>query len=253
VKMSTSLKVQCANEIAEAMAEALGSDFVKTAAGPALEAYKADLAKAMDEDALKELWNKHMDALNQEESTDEALKLQAVKASELGIPGYATPMADDMQEADCEKCEFCGQEVPKKEEKPESLPSGGEPLEPMAWDAQTTVAADFAIQHLVKVADALDGKGFTAVANLVDEALEKLAKGKYKTWKGKGEKPPKGAEHKAPKGWWDEQAEGIKKKNPDYSKKRVSEIVGDIWDNQLSDAKREKIYKRYGKTKNPNK
>ena len=45
----------------------------------------------------------------------------------------------------------------------------------------------------------------------------------------------------------------MKEKNPDYSKKRINEVVGDIWDNQLSDQKREKIYKRYGKTKNPNK
>jgi hypothetical protein len=45
----------------------------------------------------------------------------------------------------------------------------------------------------------------------------------------------------------------IKKKNPDYSAKRVSEIVGDIWDNELSDAKRKKIYERAGKTKSPNK
>ena len=44
----------------------------------------------------------------------------------------------------------------------------------------------------------------------------------------------------------------IKEKKPDYSAKRVSEIVGDIWDNELTDKKRKEIYKRYGKTKNPN-
>lgn len=41
----------------------------------------------------------------------------------------------------------------------------------------------------------------------------------------------------------------VKKKNPDYSAKRINEIVGDIWDNELSDKKREQIYKRYGKKK----
>jgi len=80
-----------------------------------------------------------------------------------------------------------------------------------------------------------------------------MQKKKYKTYKGPGEKPPVGAEHKAPKKWWDEQVSKVKKKNPDYSTKRVSEIVGDIWDNQLSDAKRSEIYKRHGKTKSPNK
>jgi len=173
--MSTSLKVQCANEIAEAMAEALGSNFIKTAAGPALVAYQSALAGIADEDSLKNLWNRSQDDLNQEESTDEALKLQAAKASELGLPGYATPMADDMQEADCPKCELCGQKI-KQEKEPDLMPAGGEEAEPMAWDAQTSVAADFAMQHLVKVADALDGKGFSAVANLVDEALQNLAK-----------------------------------------------------------------------------
>jgi hypothetical protein len=37
----------------------------------------------------------------------------------------------------------------------------------------------------------------------------------------------------------------IKKNNPDYSAKRVNEIVGDIWDNELSDKKRAEIKKEY--------
>ena len=78
-------------------------------------------------------------------------------------------------------------------------------------------------------------------------------KSKYKTHKGPGEKSPKGAEHKSPKGWFDKMKKDIKKKNPDYSAKRISEIVGNIWDNDLTDAKREQIYKRYGKKKSPNK
>jgi hypothetical protein len=170
--MSTSLKVQCANEIAEAMAKALGSNFVKTAAGPALMAYQSALAGVTDENSLKTLWNKHVDALNQEESTNEALKLQADKASELGFPGYATPMADDVQYADT-RCKCCGQEIEKQLE-PGDVE--GQPAEPAAWDAKDAVAVSFAIQHLTKIADALDGKGFTAVANLVDETLQKLAK-----------------------------------------------------------------------------
>jgi len=45
----------------------------------------------------------------------------------------------------------------------------------------------------------------------------------------------------------------IKKNNSDYSEERVNETVGEIWYNKLSDAKRKKIYKRYGETKDPNK
>jgi len=48
-------------------------------------------------------------------------------------------------------------------------------------------------------------------------------------------------------------AKDVKKKNPEYSKKQISETIGNIWDNELSDKKREKIFKEYGKTKNPNK
>lgn len=36
----------------------------------------------------------------------------------------------------------------------------------------------------------------------------------------------------------------IKEKNPDYSTKRVNEVVGDIWDNELSDKKRAEIVKK---------
>lgn len=68
---------------------------------------------------------------------------------------------------------------------------------------------------------------------------------KYKTWKGKGEKPPKGAENKAPKKWWKKMEKDVKKKNSDFPVKRVREVVGDIWDNELSDKKRAEIVKKY--------
>jgi hypothetical protein len=96
--------------------------------------------------------------------------------------------------------------------------------------------------------DSLDRLSFK-IGEILDDAAEEIlkvaAKGKYKTWKGKGEKPPEGAEVKAPKKWWDKMVKDVKKKNPDYSKKRVSEIVGDIWDNELTDKKRREILKRY--------
>lgn len=175
--MSTSLKIQHADEILEAMAEALGEKMTKEAAGPALEAYKAALGTVQDENGLKLVWNKFLDALNQEESTNEALQLQAAKARELGLPGYATPaMSDDVQMVDTEECELCGQKV-VKEQAPDEMPvaPGEDKPEPMAWDVQTLAAAKFAMKHLVKVADALDGKGFKEVADLVDEAVQKLA------------------------------------------------------------------------------
>lgn len=117
------------------------------------------------------------------------------------------------------------------------------------------VAADFTLDKLLKIATALDNNGYEKLADIIDEAMLKISKKKmeHKDLKGKEEKPPKGAFHKAPKEWVDKMKQDVKKKNPDYSMKKVNEIVGDIWDNQLTDKKRQNIYKKYGKTKSPNK
>lgn len=227
----TSLKVKYANEIAEAMAKTLGDNnftnvFYKQAvlnkeAGPALEAYKRDLENVTDENGLIKTWNKYLSSIQEEENIEEgtfqdAVCAQAVKARELGIYGYQVPgcSAND------------------------------------AWDQKHISAANLTLNKLTDIANTLDNNGFSKIADIIDDTMHKIAK--YKTWKGKGEKPPKGAEHKAPKGWFDKMIKEIKNKNPDFSAKRVREIVGDIWDNELTNKKREEIYKRYGKTKNPN-
>lgn len=115
--------------------------------------------------------------------------------------------------------------------------------------------AGVSIEDLISLANDMDVAGLVDTANSLDELVKAAAKKKteYKTFKGKGEKPPAGAKHKAPKGWFDKMKKDLKKKNPDYSAKRISEIIGDIWDNELTDAKRKSVYKRYGKTKSPNK
>lgn len=122
-------------------------------------------------------------------------------------------------------------------------------------DLAKRVGLQLSTEELVSVANFLDEEGDTALASKFDAMLVSLAKKKktkYKTYKGEGEKKPEGAEHKAPKEWFDKMKKEVKGKNPDYSAKRVNEIVGDIWDNELSDAKRREIYKRHGKKKSPN-
>ena len=108
------------------------------------------------------------------------------------------------------------------------------------------------LHRLMRLANALDAKGLYGYASIIDRIIRK-SKTKYKTHKGPKEKPPAGAAHKAPKGWFDKMKKDLKKKSPDYSAKRISEIIGDVWDNELSDKKRKEIYKRHGKTKSPNK
>ena len=116
---------------------------------------------------------------------------------------------------------------------------------------------------LVKLANSLDEEGLYSTADEIDVAVavmaervglvvKKTAAKKTKS-KSKDEKSPKGAVHKAPKAWFDKMKKDIKKKNPGYSDKRVAEIIGNLWSNELSDAKRVEIYKRHGKKGSPNK
>jgi hypothetical protein len=47
-------------------------------------------------------------------------------------------------------------------------------------DKGSVVAADFAIKRMIKLADALDKTGFSGIAELIDESIEKIAKAKQK-------------------------------------------------------------------------
>ena len=92
------------------------------------------------------------------------------------------------------------------------------------------------LEDMVALADHFDQLGDTAIANKFD-VIVKTAK----------------AKHRAPKKWWDKMVKEVKSENKDYSEERVNETVGEIWYNNLSDEKREEIYKRHGEKKNPNK
>lgn len=63
------------------------------------------------------------------------------------------------------------------------------------------------LEDMVSLANYFDDHGEVVLANYFDDMARKTAK--YKTHKGKDEKPPKGAEHKAPKKWFDK----MKKRN----------------------------------------
>jgi len=155
--MATSLKIFDMDEILASIEKSVGSR-VKNASGPALEAYRDDLVGVKNENDLINTWNKHMDALNQEESTNEALKLQAEKAKELGLPGYSTPLFND----------------DGMEEMPAGEPAGE--AEQMAWDEKDKEAAVFAFNHLVKMADVLDQKGCRKVSDILDKTLQELSR-----------------------------------------------------------------------------
>lgn len=157
------------DEIVESVAKQLGGDLLKTASGPALEAYKADLVGVKDENDLINAWNKHMDDLNQEESTNDALKLQAEKAKELGIPGYSTPIMNDDKGDEKLDCPECHQEV-------EPMPAGTDKDERpiVALTAEEREAALKTAQYVVKLADAMDQRGCSRVSDILDETLKSL-------------------------------------------------------------------------------
>lgn len=54
-----------------------------------------------------------------------------------------------------------------------------------------------------------------------------------------------------PKKWWNKMEKKVKSKNKDYSADQVKKTIGNIWYNDLDDAKREEIRKREGKKYGP--
>jgi hypothetical protein len=95
--------------------------------------------------------------------------------------------------------------------------------------------ANISPEEIIDIADYFDSIGETILANQFDDLLKEAE-----------------AARRAPKAWWDEKEKEVKKGNPSYSAQKLSETIGSIWNN-LSDAERERIFKRHGKTKSPNK
>lgn len=62
-----------------------------------------------------------------------------------------------------------------------------------------------------------------------------------------GEKPHGAPSLQPPSEWFDSMVSKIRKGNPSYSEERIRKTVGDIWYNELTDAKRKEIRERYGK------
>lgn len=88
-------------------------------------------------------------------------------------------------------------------------------------------------KDMISLADYFDGEGEIAIADYFDEMA------RYAKENKKSKKPPKQ--------WWTKMVKEIKKGNPDYSKERVAQTIGDIWFNNISDDKRKEIKAREGK------
>jgi len=144
--------------------------------------------------------------------------------------------ADDAKDGACPKCgmDKC---VCEKAHCPEHAEAQDGCAACDAADGQLAVAVDFAIRHMVKIADALDVAGFVGVAGAIDETLQKLAAVRPVT---------AAAKDRPPKKWWDKVMKETKaeKKYKGFGADRLSEIVGGIW-KKLSDKEKEKVRREH--------
>jgi hypothetical protein len=207
--MTTSLKEKDANEIAEAMAKALGDDIFNTASvdkeaqSDAFNSFHGEIGDSREYDTLVMAYNKWgpgMSSAEKESAVNEVEKRSGRRPPGERVPPAADdqPVSDMVQDAKtCEQgcmCPKCASLV----------------------DDQTVVALDFAMGHLIKVADALDKKGFAGVAGMVDETIEKLAAKKDKKEKEEKEKKEKKEKKKEKK---EKKEEKEKKAKKDKEKK----------------------------------
>ena len=146
-----------ANEIAENMAKTLNdveftklfktASFEKTA-GQALEAFKKDVDVASnDGQDLELVYTKHLGTLSKEENTEPGTISKAREYMAGKQLGMALPPAGNL-------CMDCGDMSP-----------------------QEVVAAQFVLANLTKIADALDNKGFSKLANIIDETMKSVKRG----------------------------------------------------------------------------
>lgn len=157
----TNLKSQNIDEIIRNMVDTLGdkefnSVFNKTAslnkiASDAFKTFSQMLPKAKDGVEVEEFFRSYSPGMTdaEKESATEAKNKKIQELSGHAAPGSTVPQADD--------CQDCMEGTLNEEEK---------------------VAAAFALNHLIKIADTLDKKGFKTLANIIDEAMSKVAEKK---------------------------------------------------------------------------
>lgn len=220
----TSLKVKDANEIAEAMAKALGdvefnkifksASIEKEAMGPAETELATFIAKCKAGQADNAAWaamrNKYFGGGEG----------QTALAAELK-QAYGEMNADSKINYYIDAMDACEPAAADDEQMVSECSEGCKCAKCMGdmVDDRTALAIDFAMGHLVKVADALDNKGFSTVAGMIDETIAKLAAKKSKKEEEKESKKSKKEEKESKKSKKEEKEEKESKKESKKSKK----------------------------------
>jgi hypothetical protein len=99
------------------------------------------------------------------------------------VPGTKPPQYYDKYGAPIQKAETCEEECLDCDEAADDKPTpptgpvgpGAEKALQHANDPKVEAAVNFTIQHLTKIANALDNNGYAGLANIIDEAMEKVA------------------------------------------------------------------------------
>ena len=192
--MSISLKIQNANEILEAMAETLQSEEFKGLYKKAADEapLKSEPAHVVPQTSTKpdsteqknqkynsiaqKLFNKVIGELTKEQMAQ--VKAQYKKMHPQSADDDVVQNVDDKEET---KKLYDEAEKKKKEDEAKKAKEYGKdiPAPPKSPSADDAVIA-YTIQHLTKIANALDSNGYAGLANVIDETIDKVAQKKTK-------------------------------------------------------------------------
>jgi hypothetical protein len=174
----TSLRHYCSEEIASAMSAQLNdtgftglyrkAEEAWWQKGPASQAFKAEMDATKTADEATAVHNKWLAS-----GSEGATKLGKEHDDFSPLIDYSENHRAQLgeQQAKDGPCPKCGEAPCSCHETECECPACAD----AADGANLAVAIDFAIRHVVKVADALDKAGFVGVAGALDETLQKLA------------------------------------------------------------------------------
>lgn len=92
------------------------------------------------------------------------------------VDPWGRPKSIEYKAEDCEECSDCADCVDAEDAPPEGpVGPGAEKALQHVDDPKVEAAINFTIQHLTKIANALDNNGYAGLANIIDEAMEKVA------------------------------------------------------------------------------
>jgi hypothetical protein len=203
--MSISIKNVYAEEILEAMANTLGdkefTSMYKTASEKEEECVEQDADPSDVSEIGEELgldksvvmpgdvqYRKEGDKVpHVKPETKLAPKKPLVPGVKSKVDPWGRQKGVEYKAEDCEECSDCADCDEAQDVPPEGpVGPGAEKALQHADDPKVEAAINFTLKHLTKIANALDNNGYSGLANMIDETIERLAAKKcdhtYSEW-----------------------------------------------------------------------